>query len=220
MTNEPVLEGAESCARATRWRRAVREDPLAIAASVCALSLPLSLVVLRVADRPTLFALVEFVGALAALVSVWWILFLTALIAWRVVGGRPRSGLAIAWWTCALAIGGYLLACRLDSPDHAIALADPIADAILAYEESRGLPPERLEELVPEYLARVPEVDTFGYGPLRYRRDREPARGAWALRVLNREKLSEEHSWGYSPNWTIRPGEPRRGRWVEERWSD
>jgi hypothetical protein len=85
-------------------------------------------------------------------------------------------------YTCGGA--GHAQAAERDAQLRGIALFL----AVKAYEKRHGAIPERLEELVPDYLARVPS-DPFDGKPMRYRRDGVPnsPAGTWAVYSIGKD---------------------------------
>jgi hypothetical protein len=84
----------------------------------------------------------------------------------------------IAWAVLVLALGSALHSCTV-MPQARRKAAQPVIDALAAYRAERGVYPDKLDELVPKYLAKLPAEfgdDLPRPGVIDYRRHRGSAR--------------------------------------------
>lgn len=106
---------------------------------------------------------------------------------------RGSRMLVFAWLIAAmaylaLAVGGVILGSRIRSWgfDRLAVRSAPLVSAIRAYADANGHPPSALGELVPGYLARVPQTGIMAYPEYQYFVGIEAARydtNPWVLVV-------------------------------------
>ena len=89
---------------------------------------------------------------------------------------RPRVLCLLLWWLVGLLLAGCTVLDREESRQRGtqemnatIEIANPVLDAIEAYEADYGWYPGRLEVLLPRYLSRIPT--TSSGREFRYERD-------------------------------------------------
>lgn len=98
---------------------------------------------------------------------------IAAYRAWRLMEGRAAAaagiGLAILMTVGAMAAMRYLSwPLRRLAFARAAQRAQPLVDAIRAFERSKGRPPDALQELVPNHLAAVPATGLVSYPSYEY----------------------------------------------------
>lgn len=138
-------------------------------------------------------------GGAGPMAAVWlqvWAVVAGLFLVWRTAecGVRPAAGclmglalpvvltLAVptalqAWWQV-----------RRNGFARIAAEAEPVVVAIKRYESAHSWPPARLDDLVPDYLARAPRPNARQFRAFRYERnpwvpDTVSARPSWSLRL-------------------------------------
>jgi hypothetical protein len=153
--------------------------------------------------------------------------FLLILAAFGRQHARAR-GLRTKQWTASvvilLAAGcGYFAGSALDTPERAIRHAQSLVDAILRDQSERNGPPEKLYDLVPQYLSEVPHGFTRTFEWANYDRDKKYPLGWW-LTISGSPEWRLSSVWlNYEPEASTAPhtdrfedrGDSRRiGAWV------
>jgi hypothetical protein len=108
-------------------------------------------------------------------------------------------GMRTRQWTVSvvllLAAGcAYFAGSALDTPERAIRNAQSLVDAIRRYQSERSGPPEKLDDLVPHYLAEVPHGFTRSFERANYTKDDQSPLGWWLT-------LSGSPEWRLSSVW-------------------
>jgi|GEM_PF-1475418 len=126
--------------------------------------------------------------------------------------GPPRKKLMILFWAfnrpsprilvgmvLPVLEGSFLRATRCDVDLRATA----VACAVTGYSRVHGEPPERLDQLVPDFLSAVP-IDPFDGKPLRYRREG----ASWVVWSVGSDMKDDNAAWH---EFKYRKGEERKG---------
>lgn len=105
-----------------------------------------------------LFAQLELLATLGFLAAIAYLFCVPVLLCYE----RHRRRALLNGSVAVVFIGCYLVgvpwgrSVRNSELEHLPPRAQPLVDAIIAYEAKNGRPPDSLDELVPDYLDRIP----------------------------------------------------------------
>ena len=106
-----------------------------------------------------------------------------------------------------LGVAGLIYWIAPYGPDHlevVIPLGQPVVDAVEAYQKKNGRLPDRLEELVPEFLSGVLQADSIpGCRSFAYRKRSEKDLERYEIRLLmhHREQIWYDSTGKYTEDW-------------------
>jgi hypothetical protein len=112
---------------------------------------------------------------------------------------------------------------RLKQLEQIPARADPLINAVQAFHQRQGRPPERLEELVPGYIATIPATGLGGYPSWSYEAapfvnhpDHSGLYGenAWALNLYVVGRPAPSYRMLYLPNQRYPSTAGAVGKWA------
>jgi hypothetical protein len=133
-----------------------------------------------------LIAQLELLAVLGFLVAIVYLVFVPALLCFGRHRRRALHNVALAVVFIGCFVGGLVWGrfVRQGELERLPSRAQPLVDAITAYETKNGRPPDSLDELVPDYLSSIPDTGV-GYDPRfsYFKLSPDSYRGnAWGLR--------------------------------------